>query len=131
MYMRRPVLQRTLRGNSQGNFTCEPRGTSELSHSDQMVLVVVRQEGWTALAVAKDSQGRVGKQLCKARDVNNDSDDDDEVSSEQVKQATSGLLKITEPAMEKIILMVVFSTISTQVPACLVLCSLQWRGWRR
>jgi hypothetical protein len=68
--------------------------------------------------------------MLKNRDFNNDSDDDDEVSSEQVKQATSGLFKITEPAMEKIILMVVFSTISTQVPACLVLCSWQWRRWR-
>jgi hypothetical protein len=34
-----------------------------LVHSDQMVLMVVRQGGWTALTVVKRTQMRVRKQL--------------------------------------------------------------------
>jgi hypothetical protein len=30
-------------------------------YSGQMVLVVIRQEGWTMLAVAKDTEMKVGK----------------------------------------------------------------------
>jgi hypothetical protein len=48
--------------NLKGNYQAQV-------HSGQIVLVVDRQGGWTALTVAKDAQGRVRHDSRKPRDL--------------------------------------------------------------
>ncbi len=48
-------------GEHKGEFTRKPKDYQAGVHSGQMVLVVVRQEGWTMWMVAKEAQMKVGK----------------------------------------------------------------------